>query len=353
LKLFRLKNLSKYSEHDRKIILLTDGQENEGGNYQVAAKEAMSLHGIPCEIFVIGIAQSEKAREKAKNLATDTNGQYINIKSKNYTKENLSNKFSSFKSQLYISTATKTGVVMSGQPTLSTSIPSVPDSINVNSNKKTSGTNRLTKQNTNPKEEPQTEEQSQTEEPPRTINAEVQQNAKAIEQLSKLVVQLQKELTSIKKETPDLSEDVIITEDAVLNEKIRLASESFVDSQLEKKFDSDTFNHHVWMNKDGESGQSFDFKIVDTVLDLVGYYVECKGTINAEPVFYLTKKEWQLMLKEPDKYKIYIVTEALSASPKLRIINNLLSEMTQGKVVPFSNKNIKLKGERIVMTVID
>ncbi len=50
-------DLEKYSDNDRKIILLTDGEENGEGDYIDAAKKASSLKGIPCKIFIVGVAQ--------------------------------------------------------------------------------------------------------------------------------------------------------------------------------------------------------------------------------------------------------------------------------------------------------
>lgn len=39
-------DLQKFPNHDRKIVLLTDGEENAGGDYKEAARKALALQGI-------------------------------------------------------------------------------------------------------------------------------------------------------------------------------------------------------------------------------------------------------------------------------------------------------------------
>jgi len=73
-----MKNLIRYPEYDRKIILLTDGEESGGGDYIKKAKEIAQLVGTTCKIFIIGIALTEKAEKAAKEIAT---GGFINVTS--------------------------------------------------------------------------------------------------------------------------------------------------------------------------------------------------------------------------------------------------------------------------------
>jgi hypothetical protein len=93
--------LAKYPEDDRKIILVTDGEETDGGDYKITAEAALKHYGIPCKIFIIGIAQSDEAEAKSKALANTTEGRYIGLKAKLYNKENLQNHFKTSKKRCY------------------------------------------------------------------------------------------------------------------------------------------------------------------------------------------------------------------------------------------------------------
>ncbi|WP_177734462.1 protein NO VEIN domain-containing protein [Flavobacterium inviolabile] len=81
-----IKDLKKYSVNDRKIILLTDGEENGDGNYIEAAKKAKLINGVECKIFIIGLAHNESSKIKAKEIAT---GGYFNIASKNFSSDEV------------------------------------------------------------------------------------------------------------------------------------------------------------------------------------------------------------------------------------------------------------------------
>ncbi len=90
-------DLEKYSDNDRKIILLTDGEENGEGDYIDAAKKASSLKGIPCKIFIVGVAQDQSAEAKAKEIA---NGGYINLNSSKFSATELKAALAPIKAQV-------------------------------------------------------------------------------------------------------------------------------------------------------------------------------------------------------------------------------------------------------------
>jgi uncharacterized protein with von Willebrand factor type A (vWA) domain len=79
-------NLKNYPEYYRKIILLTDGEENGGGDYVSKAKKIETLTGIKCKIFVIGLALTEKSIKAAKEIAS---GGFYNIKSKSFKRNEI------------------------------------------------------------------------------------------------------------------------------------------------------------------------------------------------------------------------------------------------------------------------
>lgn len=63
---------------DKKIILVTDGEESDGGNYIALAESKSKQTAIPCNIFIIGIAQTTQMQERCRKLCESRNGGYIN-----------------------------------------------------------------------------------------------------------------------------------------------------------------------------------------------------------------------------------------------------------------------------------
>ena len=127
--------LSKQPNADRKIFLITDGEENVGGNYAEAAKEALALHGIPCNIFVLGIALTATAETKVNKLANDTNGWALNLPSSNYDQNAIKAQLRSINKEMVsssirnITAETEPLVVKSTQdlPTIQTEHIVLPD----------------------------------------------------------------------------------------------------------------------------------------------------------------------------------------------------------------------------------
>jgi hypothetical protein len=72
-------DLKAFPADDKKIILLTDGEENGDGNYIETIRNIQN--DIDCKVFIIGLAQDESAEKKARAIAT---GGYLNIKSKSF-----------------------------------------------------------------------------------------------------------------------------------------------------------------------------------------------------------------------------------------------------------------------------
>lgn len=87
-------NLEKFPDCDRKIILLTDGEENGDGDYLIAAANIKSMKGIKCEIFVVGLALDDVAESKAKSISS---GGFINIKSRNIIQNDVQKVFEPLK----------------------------------------------------------------------------------------------------------------------------------------------------------------------------------------------------------------------------------------------------------------
>lgn len=82
--------LKKYSGFDRKIVLVTDGEETDGGDFRVTAESAMKDHGIDYSLFIVGIGQNAETAAKCQNLCEATKGVYVSLETKNYDKVALS-----------------------------------------------------------------------------------------------------------------------------------------------------------------------------------------------------------------------------------------------------------------------
>ena len=76
---------------DRKIILVTNVEETDGGDFKVTVENVLKNHQVDYNIFIIGIGQNEAFAEKCKLLSESTNGGYVNLETANYDTEKLSN----------------------------------------------------------------------------------------------------------------------------------------------------------------------------------------------------------------------------------------------------------------------
>lgn len=82
--------LKKSPNIDKKIILVTDGEENGSGDFKVTIENGLKDHQIDYNIFIIGIGQNSATAEKCKLLSESTNGGYVNLETTKYDKEKLS-----------------------------------------------------------------------------------------------------------------------------------------------------------------------------------------------------------------------------------------------------------------------
>lgn len=317
----------------------------------------------------IGIALTPNAEIKAKGLATDTGGSYVNLRTKVYNKESLESLLRPFQSAVLsksiehnvnpistISTPTRKPIPVANptpngfeeQPIIKQ--PDNPPSANLNEEP-------LKETPSNSDEQPvianNTEEiKKQNSENENSINVfseQLKQNTTAIKLMSKQLTNITNELIEIKKgQISDNNEDVTIAENSELNERVRLASEIFLFEKLKLKFG----DRLKWLNEKGESGESHDFEVLDMLDNSIEYYVECKGSMYSDKIFYLTKNEWHFFLQNVKNYQLYFVSNAL-ANPTLVKIDNFKDWLMNGKVVPYVSNNIKLKADRIAFTIYD
>lgn len=360
--------LVKYPEDDRKIILVTDGQEDKGGDYKATAQLALKQYGIPCNIFIIGIAQNNEAEEKSKALSTETGGSYIGFKAKIYSKENLQSKLLTLK-KVVLSKSIEHSTFTTNPTTVSTDYP-------LHSIAKPIATlNQPSRQPQNIINEPSTPVISEPDglttnndlapqdkqfdnivtDKNEILNGEIinriEQNTTAIRLISKQLSNISEEIrnmTSKHIEENDDEFETTIIENKELNERVRVASESFLFEKLKIKFG----DRVKWLNEQGENGDNHDFEVLDTLDGSIEYYIECKGSLYAEKVFYMTRNEWTLLLKNSKNYQLYFISNAL-INPEITKIDNFMDWLLRGKAVPFATKNITLKAERIIFTILE
>lgn len=362
-------SLKEYRAFKKKIILITDGEENCNGDYEAEASKAKT-EGIECEIHVIGLGLKANAIEKAKRITYASGGTFSNLGTSTYV-------------------AYKAGAVKDAIVNLTKAIgKKSTNPVNYQSN---TGQTNISTQSTSrstPKTpvithqkpiEPKTVEPMQAEKPKKEISEVNQDENSEKEQLvadrkmidndyskltstvetnSELLKDIVGELKCLKTEIKELKDEgikisqeeedgeVIIKENKELNEEVRAASEKYVFELLKSKYGERV----KWLNENGESGQDHDFEVID-IDDTIEYYIECKGTKNSEKSFLVTKNEWRLFLNQTKNYQVFFVSEALN-EPKLTKIDNLLDWILKGKAVPYSRKNIKLKSERVVLTIL-
>jgi len=308
--------LKEYAAFNKKIILVTDGEETGGGDYVAEAKKA-NVEGVNCQIHIIGIGLKDKGKIQAKEISDITNGSvsfipYVSGTTYNSSivKSNLSNFYSTVKVSSTV--AAPSVVSQITQPEIK--LPTVKEE--------------------SPKEEI---EKLQEEKLPNTDNNEALQFI--IEEIKSIKEQL-KDLKSNKTTIPD------ITEDAELNERIRKASEEYIFEILKRKYP----DRVKWLNENGESNLDHDFEILDIENGTIEYYIECKGTVKNKPTFYMTKNEWRLFLNHTKNYQIYFVKNSFG-NPSHIFIDNLLDWLLKGKLVPYLKERDVIKEERVFLTL--
>ncbi len=333
-------SLLNFPDSDKKIFLLTDGQENTGKDYKAAVKKIIEIDKIPCQVFIIGINQNQEAEVTAKEIANITGGIYIHLKQKKYSSEYIKSKLSPIKASaitgsLNALTITQTQKSHKTDPTGANQNNTIKDD-------KTDNTQSvIVLDNTKEETSQSTDENVKNSEV--EIETPLSEYATALNLINKQLQILSNEIESIKADKTIISES--FDEDQELNEKIRIASEQYVFEMLKKNYPERVH----WLNEAKEAYKEYDFKILNPD-DTVEYFIECKASKNTDKVFLMTGKEWSHFIGNTINYQIYFVSEALT-QPKVIKIDNLLDWILKGYVLPYSSKNISLKPERIFLRI--
>ena len=316
-----VQSLSEYRAFNKRIVLVTDGQETDGGDYELESKNARK-DGIECEIHVVGINLDKKAQEKAEKISSLSGGSFstVALSSKSpYNQVLIKDSLANFRTS--INSTTKESSIITTQAPKKT-----------NNEEKAKDT------------EISTEFKTQKEESSTNIESQVENNTKTLNLLNNKLDEITK---LIKSSITDKEENVIIRENKELNDKVGRESEKYIFKKLKEKYGERV----KWLNQKEETYSNHDFEIID-IDNTIEYYIESKGTVGKENHFLITKDEWILFLNNTKNYQLYFVKDALS-NPTIIKIDNLLDWILKGKIVPYSLSNIKLKSERIIMTILE
>ena len=86
----------------------------------------------------------------------------------------------------------------------------------------------------------------------------------------------------------------------------------------------------IWLNKNGESGQHYDIKIIEYGEEI---FIEVKSTKEYEKAwFQVSKDQWRLMKEKGDKFYIYRVYGAGTEDTKIVKIHKLAKHVKDGHI---------------------
>lgn len=382
--------LKEFRALEKRIILVTDGGETAGGDYVAEAKAARA-DGIECEIHIIGLSLSDKAATQAREIATISSGSFSNIQSGSYAVG--SNAFNGFKAAIQKSreriktqapsTIPSTGAgstvgkvsekIIDSDPVkeetqkttygqLTTTDTDIEPDSNAEKPKYDETTEILTTENNNDMKTTEINPQNEdTDMGKKKTKAAIEQLEKRVESLEASIreqIEQNNELTLALKALTDklvdqsmldenLEGEVIIKENEERNQKVGRKAEELVFEKLKELYGERV----TWHNEKEESLRDHDFVISHSNDHKI--LAECKGTSTDENTFFLTRSEWELFLSNQYYYEVFFVKKALSENPQIIHIRNLMDWIEKGKIVPYSQRNRKVKAERVMLTFLD
>jgi len=323
-----VKTLKEYPVNNKKIILVTDGEEDKNGDYVAECKKAR-IDGINCEIHVVGIGLNQQAQTKAIEISKLTNGTYSNIAFSQGTQYNqalIKSSLTTFYSAINNRNQTPQNVASVVSSPILKPLPTGQSVTIVDKN-------------------------TEVFEKIKEETAKEIVNKPENEEINSLLKMLVDEIKEIREELKKLKtkKEVIpeIVEDSELNEKIRFISESYLYEFLKLKYP----NRVKWLNENGESNSHHDFEILEEDGN-IEYYIECKGTVKRKTTFYVTKSEWKLFLNNTKNYQIYFIQNVLE-KPSHIFISNLLDWILRGKLYPCLKTRDIIKEDRVFLTIDD
>jgi len=323
-------NLIKNGSLSRNVIILSDGDDSESNNF---ASDVLSNSNIKDKrkIYFIGIAQDEAAQLKSRNLAEKTNGFYVNIEILNYEEAIFNNMLFEFNTTI-TSNALKESlkIAPATNETISKTIAEKPEPI----------IEELIKGEFNIVETPQKETE------PIDIEKQVDENTKSLQLITSQLDSIVKQISFIGKEKSNEKDEFEANEDEERNRVIGYQCEKHINSVFLKN----NWEKVNWLNENTEQGKPYDFEVT---VKGINYYIECKGSTSNSKEFFLTKNEWLFYLANRKNYRLYFVAEINSQNPTIHRIEDLLKDIEEGKLIPCSSVNRKVKADRILFQIIN
>ncbi len=340
-------SLNQFPNADRKIILITDGEENGGGNYKETIDKAFATHGIFCKIFIVGICQDKEAEEKATYLSNKTKGVYRNLKPQSISETNYSSvELAPLKKAILqdsiknIQSAVTTIIAppQVQQPEVQTPQKVQPQPIVQPHPIIQTIKDKIT---TVKEESKRANSTIQLEQLENIIKEQVASSQKLLSEISSL-----KELIRLDVLLDSGIDATTLTIDNDYSESIRKRSETFLYKHLCEKH---RVSNVKWLNETTESFSPHDFELLDEHGKTI-QVIECKGTSKDKPTFYLTANEWTHFLTNKEIYQVYRVFN-VDGEMNAVCIDNLLASILNGQVVPYLLKVEILKEGRVILTL--
>ena len=315
------------------ILLITDGEEGKSGDFVKVARRASEMEGLSCKIFILGIAQDAIAQSKAKQIA---NGGYYNIKSESYIKGEFRSILSNLKLEMFSNS--RENIIASQNKNLNIQEAFTDDDLG---GQMPSALDHIE----NKMEKFVLEKKIIASE----LFDDLEEVVKSQSNYPDLIlsqISLLKEKLRIQTLLDSGLDSTTLTIDSDYSERLRQISERFVFDQLIDKYSLTRVN---WLNSEGESYASHDFEVLNEKGDIISI-VDCKGTPNLKPTFYLTSREWIHFLKNRDIYQVYRVFNVQGEIYSV-CIENLHTALLNGIVVPYLNKPEILNAQRVYLTL--
>ena len=311
------------------IIILSDGDDSVTALYDEIILQTIGTKN--CKIYFIGISQNEEAQRKSKNLADKTGGFYVNLGIMNYDEtifDNMLFEFNTIITSNALKDQFRIGSLVS---------ETISNIIEVKNEPKTAEEE---------KEELNIAATVQKETKPIDIEKQVEENTKSLQLITSQLDSIVKQISFISKVKTNDEDEFEANEDEERNRVIGYQCEKHINSIFLKN----NWQKVDWLNENTEQSKPYDFEIT---VSGINYFIECKGSTSNSKEFFLTKNEWLFYLANRKNYRLYFVSEINSQNPTIHRIEDLLTDMEEGKLIPCSSLNRKVKADRILFQIIN